>query len=223
VNWEYKYGPLQGASMDPKAKPGRLFVELKRGRNFHPLDADGLADSYAVFRLGNQVKRSSTIKSLEPVWNETFQLDCTRGETLVVEVFDDDSIRKVKVPEYSELQGRAQVVVADLLPGEHQGRTLRLSGGPGKPVVQVSLMWRATETLSFSNHETQLRNSLSQMRQELNVARAQKASWENSSGRRQRPAPSASLQSQPPGPSVILLPFPARPAAHSLRAFASNS
>lgn len=41
VNWEYKHGPLAGASMDAESKPGRLYVELQRGRNFAPLDTDG--------------------------------------------------------------------------------------------------------------------------------------------------------------------------------------
>jgi hypothetical protein len=169
--------------MDPAKKPGRLYVEIQRGRNFAPLDDDGLADSYASLRINDgEPKRSSTIKSLAPVWNEQIQLECTRGDTLHVDVYDDDSMRKVKSAEYSELQGRASLRVGDLRVGEHATRVLKLTGGPGTPTLTLTLFWRVQEAATFASHEAQLRKSLSQMRHELALAQAHKASWENSSG-----------------------------------------
>lgn len=127
-------------------------------------------------------KRSSTIKSLEPLWNEQLQLSCARGDTLHVEVYDDDSMRKVKSPAYSQLQGRASLRVGELRAATNETRVLKLTGGPGAPTLSLTLLWRALDAASFSSHESQLRVSLAQMRHELALSRAEKASWENSSG-----------------------------------------
>ncbi|KAJ1615697.1 hypothetical protein T492DRAFT_897046, partial [Pavlovales sp. CCMP2436] len=85
-------------------------------------------------------KRSSTIKSLEPVWNEQLQLECTRGDTLFIEVYDDDSMRKIKSDVFSELQGKASLKIEDLVTGVHTSK----------------------EAASFSSHESLLRVSLAQ-------------------------------------------------------------
>lgn len=148
-----------------------------------PFGETGLADSYASLRINNgESKRTSTIKSLEPVWNEQLQLDCTRSDTLHVEVYDDDSMRHVKSAAFSQLQGKASVRIGDLTVGQHATKVLKLTGGPGTPSLVLTLFWRPKESASFSSHETLLRTSLSQMRHELALSRAQKASWENSSG-----------------------------------------
>jgi len=215
ITWEYKYGPLAGASMDPAKKPGRLYVEIQRGRNFSALDDDGLADSYVSMRINKGgPKRSSTIKSLEPVWNEQLQLECTRGDTLFIEVYDDDSMRKIKSDVFSELQGKASLKIEDLVTGVHTSKVFKLTGGPGTPSLTLSLLWRAQEAASFSSHESLLRVSLAQMRYERALSKAQTHSWENSSGYLRSfgvLAPEAARKKSLNGPSVAEI-FPnARP------------
>lgn len=170
--------------MDPERKPGRLFLEVQRGRNCTPLDEDGAADCFVMMRINeSDAKRSSTVRALEPLWNEQFQLDCTRADTLHVEIYDDVSMRHVKSTKFAELLGSGSVRVGALKVNESATRVVKLTGGaaPGATLT-LTLLWKAQESAIQATHEASLKLSLAQMRHELAISRAQKSSWENSSG-----------------------------------------
>eukprot|EP00286_Rhodomonas_abbreviata_P007349 CAMPEP_0181316578 /NCGR_PEP_ID=MMETSP1101-20121128/15971_1 /TAXON_ID=46948 /ORGANISM="Rhodomonas abbreviata, Strain Caron Lab Isolate" /LENGTH=687 /DNA_ID=CAMNT_0023423837 /DNA_START=33 /DNA_END=2096 /DNA_ORIENTATION=- len=53
------------------------------------------ADPFLKMTIGGQQKRTETKwKTLEPSWEATFEFDCTTGEELVCEMFDDERLGK---------------------------------------------------------------------------------------------------------------------------------
>jgi hypothetical protein len=128
-------------------------------------------------------KRSSTIRSLEPLWNEQFQLDCSRADMLHLEIWDDVSMRHVKSTKFAQLLGGGSVRVGALKVNESVTRVIKLSGGCATgATLTLTLLWKPQESAIQATHEASLKLSLAQMRHELAISRAHKSSWENSSG-----------------------------------------
>eukprot|EP00927_Polykrikos_kofoidii_P021850 TRINITY_DN20564_c0_g1_i2.p1 TRINITY_DN20564_c0_g1~~TRINITY_DN20564_c0_g1_i2.p1 ORF type:complete len:959 (+),score=137.01 TRINITY_DN20564_c0_g1_i2:166-3042(+) len=73
-----------------------LIVELHRGAQLLPLDANGLSDPYARLKLNGKCtdQRTHVVNNtLAPVWNESFMVPIHHpASTLTIEVFDSDML-----------------------------------------------------------------------------------------------------------------------------------
>eukprot|EP00899_Mesostigma_viride_P003815 jgi/Mesvir1/13434/Mv16506-RA.3 len=95
------------------AGAGALFVTLLRGKDLTPMDMNGKADPYVIMKLSgsSEIKRSKVCKkTLNPVWNETFEfmVNNPAREKLLVEVWDKDFLGK-------EFMGQVEVDLADVV------------------------------------------------------------------------------------------------------------
>ena len=73
-------------------KSQKILVTIKKAENLLAKDRGGTSDPFAVLILGRQIKKTSIIdKTLNPEWNETFELELTNSDSdLNVVLYDYD-------------------------------------------------------------------------------------------------------------------------------------
>jgi len=85
----------------------KLMVSLVSGADLVAKDSNGLSDPFVVIQYGEQKLKSSTVpKTLNPVWNEEFELDITNGDPnleISFTVFDKDPVKADYMGEFSLL------------------------------------------------------------------------------------------------------------------------
>lgn len=77
---------------------GKLMVTVSKAENLVKMDSSwtgaGL-DPYVVLDFGRQNKKTKTLDSLNPIWNQTFGFDCKDGgSALVIAVKDEEKLQK---------------------------------------------------------------------------------------------------------------------------------
>ena len=74
-----------------------LSIDLLEGRDLVAMDRNGLSDPYVVIDIGEHRKRSKIIyKTLDPVWNESFELalPCPPPPLVHFRLWDKDKVGK---------------------------------------------------------------------------------------------------------------------------------
>ncbi|XP_075885865.1 multiple C2 and transmembrane domain-containing protein 1 isoform X3 [Nelusetta ayraudi] len=115
---------------------GIVSIALIEGRNLIPMDANGLSDPYAKFRLGQQKYRSKTVpKTLSPQWREQFDLHLYEesGGVLEITVWDRDTGRR------DDFIGRCQLDLSTLAKEHTHHLELPLEESRGYVVLLVTL------------------------------------------------------------------------------------
>eukprot|EP00927_Polykrikos_kofoidii_P021849 TRINITY_DN20564_c0_g1_i1.p1 TRINITY_DN20564_c0_g1~~TRINITY_DN20564_c0_g1_i1.p1 ORF type:complete len:929 (+),score=134.62 TRINITY_DN20564_c0_g1_i1:171-2957(+) len=90
------WDPVKAADHEKCEPFADLIVELHRGAQFLPLDANGLSDPYARLKLNGKCTDQQTQvvqNTLAPEWNESFIVPIHHpASTLTIEVFDSDML-----------------------------------------------------------------------------------------------------------------------------------
>ncbi|TNM89768.1 hypothetical protein fugu_004002 [Takifugu bimaculatus] len=115
---------------------GIVSISLIEGRRLQPMDANGLSDPYAKFRMGHQKYKSKTIaKTLNPQWREQFDFHLydEQGGVVDITVWDKDAGKK-----------------DDFMGSKEQTHKLELplEGGEGMLVLLVTLTASAAVSIS---------------------------------------------------------------------------
>lgn len=103
---------------------GVLRIKLISGHDLISCDINGRSDPYVIFKLpGQKVKSKIQYETLNPVWNETFQLCVERLEDpLQVEVFDYDKLSQ------DDPMGHLSINLKDLRDGKPKYSSYALQG-----------------------------------------------------------------------------------------------
>lgn len=98
-----------------------LKVEVLRGRNLAAKDKSGTSDPFLVLTLGDAKEATSVIsKTLNPEWNQTFELPVLTADSALLEAvcWDKDRFR-------NDYMGEFDVVLEDLFASGSTTSTLR--------------------------------------------------------------------------------------------------
>ncbi|XP_053209513.1 multiple C2 and transmembrane domain-containing protein-like isoform X2 [Panonychus citri] len=102
-------------------------IVLVEGKNLTPKDENGLSDPYVKFQLGKEKHKSKVIpKSLNPIWNEQFDLHTFPDQSKVLELFvydrdfhgRDDFMGKATINLNNYNQEETHSIWSDLQDGE---------------------------------------------------------------------------------------------------------
>uniref|UniRef100_A0A3B5JX56 Multiple C2 and transmembrane domain containing 1 n=1 Tax=Takifugu rubripes TaxID=31033 RepID=A0A3B5JX56_TAKRU len=124
---------------------GIVSISLIEGRRLQPMDANGLSDPYAKFRMGHQKYKSKTIaKTLNPQWREQFDFHLydEQGGVVDITVWDKDAGKK------DDFMGRCTVDLSLLSKEQTHKLELPLEGGEGMLVLLVTLTASAAVSIS---------------------------------------------------------------------------
>ena len=71
-----------------------LTIKVLKARGLAARDASGLSDPYVLLRVGSvQLRTKTIVESLEPVWDETFEIEGVSVDALLrVALYDYDTI-----------------------------------------------------------------------------------------------------------------------------------
>ena len=87
-----------------------LRVAVLRGRNLAPKDKSGTSDPYLVITMGDAKQATSVVsKTLNPEWNQTFELPVTAADSALLEAmcWDKDRFKK-------DYMGEFDILIEDL-------------------------------------------------------------------------------------------------------------
>ena len=87
-----------------------LRIEVLRGKNLAPKDKSGTSDPFLVLTLGDAKEATSVIpKTLNPEWNQTFELPILTAESALLEAvcWDKDRFR-------NDYMGEFDVILEDV-------------------------------------------------------------------------------------------------------------
>ncbi|XP_037831183.1 multiple C2 and transmembrane domain-containing protein 1 isoform X4 [Kryptolebias marmoratus] len=124
---------------------GIVSISLIEGRGLQPMDANGLSDPYAKFRMGHQKYKSKTIpKTLNPQWREQFDFHLyeEQGGFVDITVWDKDAGKK------DDFMGRCTVDLSLLSKEQTHKLDLPLEEGEGVLVLLVTLTASAAVSIS---------------------------------------------------------------------------
>uniref|UniRef100_A0A3Q3EVN3 Multiple C2 domains, transmembrane 1a n=1 Tax=Kryptolebias marmoratus TaxID=37003 RepID=A0A3Q3EVN3_KRYMA len=148
-NWKRssKYQSLRLSDVHRKAQlwRGIVSISLIEGRGLQPMDANGLSDPYAKFRMGHQKYKSKTIpKTLNPQWREQFDFHLyeEQGGFVDITVWDKDAGKK------DDFMGRCTVDLSLLSKEQTHKLDLPLEEGEGVLVLLVTLTASAAVSIS---------------------------------------------------------------------------
>ncbi|XP_029685919.1 multiple C2 and transmembrane domain-containing protein 1 isoform X11 [Takifugu rubripes] len=148
-NWKRssKYQSMRLSDVHGKAQlwRGIVSISLIEGRRLQPMDANGLSDPYAKFRMGHQKYKSKTIaKTLNPQWREQFDFHLydEQGGVVDITVWDKDAGKK------DDFMGRCTVDLSLLSKEQTHKLELPLEGGEGMLVLLVTLTASAAVSIS---------------------------------------------------------------------------
>ena len=80
-----------------------LRVTVLKGRNLAPKDKRGTSDPYLVITLGDAKEATSVVsKTLNPEWNQTFEMPVTEADSALLEAvcWDKDRFKKDYMGEF---------------------------------------------------------------------------------------------------------------------------
>ncbi|XP_017306931.1 multiple C2 and transmembrane domain-containing protein 1 isoform X3 [Ictalurus punctatus] len=142
-----KYQSLRLSDVHKKSQlwRGIVSISLIEGRNLQPMDANGLSDPYAKFRMGHQKYKSKTIhKTLNPQWREQFDFHLydEGGGFIDITVWDRDAGKR------DDFMGRCQVDLSLLSKECTHKLDLPLEEGEGMLVLLVTLTASAAVSIS---------------------------------------------------------------------------
>ncbi|KAF4074517.1 hypothetical protein AMELA_G00240210 [Ameiurus melas] len=142
-----KYQSLRLSDVHKKSQlwRGIVSISLIEGRNLQPMDANGLSDPYAKFRMGHQKYKSKTIhKTLNPQWREQFDFHLYDevGGFIDITVWDRDAGKR------DDFMGRCQVDLSLLSKECTHKLDLPLEEGEGMLVLLVTLTASAAVSIS---------------------------------------------------------------------------
>eukprot|EP00002_Diphylleia_rotans_P025350 TRINITY_DN5005_c0_g1_i4.p1 TRINITY_DN5005_c0_g1~~TRINITY_DN5005_c0_g1_i4.p1 ORF type:complete len:424 (+),score=63.01 TRINITY_DN5005_c0_g1_i4:45-1316(+) len=91
-------GQAQSNSLFPPLNAGKLTITISEGRCLRAMDIGGLSDPYCEISLRNDSSMTYFTKVIEktlnPVWNETFEILVLKGQEVVqIDVFDKDHVK----------------------------------------------------------------------------------------------------------------------------------
>lgn len=139
----------------------RLQIAVQSAKGLPDTDIAGKSDPYCVCKLADGNKKSILFQTetvngcLDPVWNHRGSVDFFKAaQTLVFEVYDDDSLKGVRIRP-DPLLGYATLSGMDFLAGGEVNWELPLHDRGGSLVVHV-----APKALSLFSHGVQPGNSI---------------------------------------------------------------
>ncbi|CAL9708204.1 unnamed protein product [Knipowitschia caucasica] len=124
---------------------GIVSISLIEGRGLQPMDANGLSDPYAKFRMGHQKYKTKTMpKTLNPQWREQFDFHLyeEQGGYVDVTVWDKDAGKK------DDFMGRCTINLSFLSKEQTHKLELPLEEGEGVLVLLVTLTASAAVSIS---------------------------------------------------------------------------
>eukprot|EP00002_Diphylleia_rotans_P025345 TRINITY_DN5005_c0_g1_i16.p1 TRINITY_DN5005_c0_g1~~TRINITY_DN5005_c0_g1_i16.p1 ORF type:complete len:292 (+),score=47.92 TRINITY_DN5005_c0_g1_i16:979-1854(+) len=123
-------GQAQSNSLFPPLNAGKLTITISEGRCLRAMDIGGLSDPYCEISLRNDSSMTYFTKVIEktlnPVWNETFEILVLKGQEVVqIDVFDKDHVK-------DDFIGSAIIDIACVSYGQRHEQWYTLNSTPAR-------------------------------------------------------------------------------------------
>ncbi|EQC29479.1 hypothetical protein SDRG_12727 [Saprolegnia diclina VS20] len=135
------------ASYELQTPPNVLIVKIESAKDLPSVDSNGASDPFVRVTVGNDVRKTSTkLKTLTPVWNETFEIPVSAlGTDILFEVCDQDKIVGDLLTSTNFL-GKARFSLDTLTDGQKRSVSIQLLNKKFKNkrnlgTLNVSIQW----------------------------------------------------------------------------------